>query len=296
MAQLSLVTVLYKCNDVLHDFIKSISIQSFKNYHLYIIDNSPSDETDKLLAVLIDKYPISAYTHIKNPANYGVAKGNNQGIELSIKDNSEFILLLNNDIEFVQSFLFNQLIDTAIKRKEDIITPKILYYGTRKIWLAGGKFIHYKGTSITIGDKADDGELYNDEAYFNYAPTCFMLISRQVFKTTGLMDEQYFVYYDDNDFVLRAIKKGFKIYYLPKLEVFHKVSFSTGGHESLFSIYYLNRNRVYFIRKNYSFPLKQIALGHTLLTKGIRYLMYDKSKKRELLKGFKDGFSMNPNL
>jgi hypothetical protein len=294
MAKVGLVTVLYKSDDVLNDFFKSLSTQSFSNYHLYLIDNSPSAATDSLIAALITKYPVKNYTHIKNPENYGVAKGNNQGIELSLKNNADYVLLLNNDIDFTQPFLLDEMVNWAVEKKEDIVIPKILYYGTRKIWMAGGKFIHYKGTSTTYGDMMEDGPVYSKPGYVDYAPTCFMLISRRVFDTIGLMDEKYFVYYDDNDFVIRAIKKGFKIYFLPLAEVFHKVSFSTGGSESLFSIYYLNRNRIYFIRKNYSFPLRQIALGHAILTKAVRYFVfYGEDKKKQLLKAFNDGFAMD---
>jgi GT2 family glycosyltransferase len=293
MAKLGLVTVLYNSDDVLEDFFKSLSIQLYKNYHLYIIDNSPSAGTDELITRLTEKYQIPAYTHIKNPDNLGVAKGNNQGIKLALENHLDYVLLLNNDINIKQAFLLGKLFDCAVSRDEDIVIPKILYYGTRKIWLAGGEFIHYKGTSRTIGDKDEDGVKYNIAGYTNYAPTCFMLISRKVFEKVGLMDEKYFVYYDDDDFILRATRRSFKIYYLPLLEVFHKVSFSTGGSESLFSIYYLNRNRIYYINKNYTFPLKQIALCYAVLTKGIRYLMYNKAKKQQLLKAFKQGFAMN---
>jgi GT2 family glycosyltransferase len=294
MAKLGLVTVLYKGDDVLEDFIISVSNQTFADYHLYIIDNSPSENTDQLLNKLLAKYPVTAYTHIKNAGNYGVAKGNNQGIELSLQQGAEYVILLNNDIVFDQPDLLDQMVRCAEEKGEHMIVPKIFYYGTDKIWTAGGKFIYYKGTSKGIGDKQPDSEKYSVEKHFDYAPTCFMLISRKVFETIGLMDEQYFVYYDDDDFVYRAIKKGFEIYLLPRLKIFHKESFSTGGYESLFSIHYLNRNRVYFINKNFSFPIKYIALTQMLLTKAIRYLQYDKSRKQTLFKSIKEGFGMKP--
>ncbi|HZY39327.1 MAG TPA: glycosyltransferase family 2 protein [Mucilaginibacter sp.] len=295
MAKIGLVTVLFKSDNVLEDFFKSLSQQSFKNYHLYLIDNSPSDETDNLITLLSAKYPIPGHTHIKNAKNEGVASGNNQGIKLALQNNSDYVLLLNNDIDFPQTFLLEDMVTCASQKNEDIIIPKILYYGTRKIWMAGGKNFKYKGYVSHIGYNEDDKGQHNTARYFEYAPTCFMLLSRKVFDVAGFMDENYFVYYDDTDFIIRAIKRGFKIYFLPKLEVFHKVSFSTGGGESLFSIYYLNRNRVYFIRKNYSFPVKQIALCHTILTRIARYSIYKKDQKRELLKGVKDGFALRLN-
>ena len=292
MAIVGLVTVLFKSDDMLEDFFKSLSIQTFKNFHLYLIDNSSNKETDSLINRLAEKYPLPGYTHQKNVENYGVAKGNNQGIKLAFADDCDFVLLLNNDLKFDQAFLLKEMVNYAVEKKEDILIPKILFYGTRKIWMAGGEFIHYKGTSRSVGRTDDDCDLYNNPGYFNCAPTCFILISRTIFENIGFMDENYFVYYDDNDFLMRAKIKGFKIYYLPHLEVFHKVSFSTGGHESLFSIYYLNRNRIYFIKKHYSFPLKYIALTHTIVTKFVRYLLYDTERKKELYKGIKDGFLM----
>jgi len=295
MSKLGLVSVLYNSNDVLEDFFKSLSIQLLTNYHLYLVDNSPSAETDSLLAALAVKYPVTGYTHLKKSENLGVANGNNTGIKLALAEGCDHVILLNNDIEFVQSNLLHDIQQAAIHRDEDLIIPKILFWGTRKIWMAGGKFIHYKGTSRSLGRFDNDSDLYNKEAYFNCAPTCFMLISRKVFEAVGLMDEKYFVYYDDNDFLMRAMNHGFKIWYLPRLEVFHKVSISTGGHESLFSIYYLNRNRIYFVRKHYMFPLRQIALAHAIFTKSIRYLMYDKSRRQQLLRAFSDGFKMSVN-
>ena len=289
---LGLVTVLFNADDVLEDFFKSISTQSLKSYILYFIDNSPSPKTDQLIAEMNRRYPLAGWVHVKNPENYGVAKANNQGIELALRAGADFVLLLNNDIAIYQPFLLEQMVDKAVKSNEDIIVPKILYHGTRKIWLAGGVFIHYKGTSQTIGDKEEDSGQYNTAGYIDYAPTCFMLCSKKVFDVTGLMDERYFVYYDDNDFIFRAKNKGFRIFYMPSIEVFHKVSISTGGAESLFSIFYLNRNRIYFIRKHYKFPLKQIALAHMMITKAIRYLFYNAERKQQLLKAVKKGFKM----
>ncbi len=84
MKETGLVTVLFKSDDVLDGFIKSLSIQNYTDYHLFIIDNSPSLETDQLLKDLSIKYGFYQFTHLKNENNEGVAKGNNKGIQLSL--------------------------------------------------------------------------------------------------------------------------------------------------------------------------------------------------------------------
>jgi hypothetical protein len=71
-----------------------------------------------------------------------------------------------------------------------------------------------------------------------------------VFDDVGLMDEKYFVYWDDTDFCLRALRRGVPMFLLPELVLLHKVSSLTGGEESDFAIKYGVRNRLYYVRKH----------------------------------------------
>ncbi|MBS1529830.1 MAG: glycosyltransferase family 2 protein [Bacteroidetes bacterium] len=293
MATLGLVTVLYKSDGVLEDFFRSLSIQTYTDYHLYLIDNSSSPATEELVKRLATQYAIPGYTHFQNDGNYGVAKGNNQGIKLALEAGCDYVLLLNNDIEFPNPKLFEEMMDRAVNNGEQVIIPKIMYYGTRVIQSAGGIFINYKGVSHSVGNKQPDGDPYNEPGYHEYAPTCFMLVSRKVFEKVGIMDEKYFVYFDDNDFTYRVSRAGFRLYYMPQLEIFHKVSMSTGGYETYFSVYHINRNRLYFIRKNFKFPMKQVALSWALVTKSLQGLTSYKGERRKALrKAIKDGLKM----
>ncbi len=292
MAKIGLVTVLFNSESVLEGFFKSISIQSFKDYHLYLIDNAPSQSTDDCIASLTKKYAITSYTHQKNDSNAGVARGNNQGIALSRAANTSYTLLLNNDIEFDDPLFFEKLISAAQNQKEYIVIPKILFFDTRKIWMAGGYFMFNRGLAKHIGEADDDGPKYNKEQYFNYAPTCFMLIDNFVFDEVGIMDEKYFVYFDDTDFLYRCYLAGFKIKYLPKFEVLHKVSSLTGGSESLFSLYYNSRNRIYFINKNFKGFRYLFSMSFTLVSRAIWYFKYNSDQRKTLIKGLKEGFSM----
>lgn len=292
MNELGLVTVLYKADDVLEGFFKSLSVQSFKGYYLYLIDNSPNAATDKLIESLATQFGISNYMHVKNAGNDGVARGNNQGIELSIKDGATHTILLNNDIEFLQPDLLLDMLQYAKKHQEPIIVPKIYFYDSKKVWMAGGEFLLYKGLTIHVGEGDDDGPQYSKEAYFDYAPTCFMLLDNHVFKKTGLMDEKYFVYYDDTDFIFRANKLGYKIKLLPNLHIYHKVSSITGGKTTLFSIYYGTRNRIYFIRKNLKGLQYFCSLFFTLFARLLRYLQFNSEQKAQLIKGLQEGFKL----
>jgi GT2 family glycosyltransferase len=87
----------------------------------------------------------------------------------------------------------------------------------------------------------------------DYAPTCCMLLRSELFAHVGLMDEGYFVYCDDSDFCWRLRQAGERIVFDPAVSLFHKVSALT-GQESEFSLRFLTRNTVRFVRKHYSVP------------------------------------------
>jgi GT2 family glycosyltransferase len=76
-----------------------------------------------------------------------------------------------------------------------------------------------------------------------------MLINNKIFETVGLMDEKMFMYFDDTDFCARLNLAGVKIKYVPKSIVWHKVSSSAGGSNSKITVYYNNRNQLYYMKK-----------------------------------------------
>jgi GT2 family glycosyltransferase len=291
MAKIGLVTVLFKSDEVLPGFFKSIAKQTYKGYILYLVDNSVTPASDKIIEQYLVKNPVTEYRHIKNSENVGVAEGNNIGIRQALADDCSHILLLNNDIELEQDHVFSTMLSLCEDKGEKIIIPKIFYYDTRKIWMAGGHMNQWRALGIHYGDGKDDAPEYNTAKYITYAPTCFMLIESSVFKKVGMMDEKYFAYYDDTDFVFRALKAGYKMYYEPAITVLHKVSSSTGG-DSTFYVYYSNRNKIYFSRKNLKGIVKYFAILYTLFTRIFYYIRFDAVQRKKLVQALKDGFKI----
>ncbi|MBE5215360.1 glycosyltransferase family 2 protein [Pectobacterium quasiaquaticum] len=287
--KIGLVTVLYNGMEVLPDFFASLAVQTYKNFILYVIDNSPNNDALNLAKALSEEYKINSI-FINNNENLGVAAGNNIGIKLSLKE-CDYTLLLNNDIDFKNNTL-SDIVSFSCKNKEYLVAPKIYYAGTNKIWMAGGDISSFKGCTSHRGDKEEDLGQYNNTEHVAYAPTCFMLIDNKVFHDIGFMDEKYFVYFDDTDFIYRAKLYGYKICYYPKVYINHKVSFTTGGDDSPFSIFYSNRNRFYFIKKNFTGISKSISLMFFLFTRIIRYMQFNSEQKKSLLKAMKMMWNM----
>ena len=288
---IGIVTVLFNSDDVLPGFFESLSRQQGVRYRLYVIDNSITDSGSVLSKSLAEQYGINAQVHFNN-ANVGVAKGNNQGIDMALADGCDQVLLANNDTEFGSDTL--KILQTAAEEgHEHAVTPKIMYFDEpHRIWYGGGHINAWTMRSPHYGiDQVDTGQC-NTSGHVGYAPTCFMLLDSQVFEKVGRMDEQYFVYYDDTDFVWRMNIRGIRVLYLPSAVVLHKVSSSTGGANSPFTVYYTNRNRVYFIRKNLSGLQKVVALTYFFLTRLPQFGRMPRKVANRGWRGMLDGFKM----
>jgi GT2 family glycosyltransferase len=254
MSKIGIVTVLYKSEAVLEDFFLSITSQTNTDYILYIVDNSPSQESELLIKKYCEQHAITSKTiYLPSKGNIGVAAGNNVGIRAALNDNCDYILLSNNDILITDQFLFENMLIEANKNNKKILVPKIYYYGTKEIWYVSGKFLKLWASSTHdyLGEK-DLGQ-HDTITECDYAPTCFMLIKAEVFEKVGIMSEYYFVYYDDTDFIYRCNQQGIKVSIYTKSSIQHKEGKSTGGATSDFSYYFLYRNRILFnniINKN----------------------------------------------
>ncbi len=273
--KIGLVTVLFNSNDVLPDFFSSIAVQDYTNYILYLIDNSPSIQTKELINTLQLKYKLTAIQHIENSYNYGVAAANNMGIKAAIKDGCQDQIILNNDIVFNNTNLFTSLINIASQSSAVVIAPKVYYYNTKQIWYAGSNFIEWSCNVKHRGEFEEDIQQY-ESGFTQYAPTCFVYVKKEVFTTVGFMDETYFVYVDDLDFMYRLRKLNYSIWYENSLSIDHKISQSTGGKFSAFSVFYGVRNRIYFARKFYTLPNKIIVTLYVFASIGYHIVFLQK--------------------
>ena len=235
---IGIVTVLYNSQTVLKDFFNSLDKQHYRNIVLYVVDNKSPDDS-LLQAKLLSTNCSFKSIFIENYCNEGIAKGNNLGIEKAISDGCEFILLSNNDVVIYEDTITN-LYNRLTKKKVSISVPKIYMYDNKHIWFAGGSFSKLTFLAHHIGFNSKDLGQYDQEKYITYSPTCFMLIHRSVFKSVGMMDGKFFVYWDDTDFVFRALKQKYKILYVPTSKLEHKESVSTGIYLRIESILLLS--------------------------------------------------------
>ncbi len=218
---------------------------------IIVVDNNSSDGSGEKI-----KNEFPEITIIKNEKNLGFSGGNNIGIKNAVENKSEYIFIINNDILLEDKSVI-ELIKTSVTRKCLLVCPKIYFYPGfefhktrykpselgKVIWYAGGKIDWKNVLPSHIGvDEVDVGQ-FNIERETEFATGAAMFIHYKLFEKLGLFDQRYFLYYEDLDFSIRAIKVNEKIFYCPKAIAWHKnagSSFSGSGLQD----YYIVRNRL----------------------------------------------------
>lgn len=233
-------------NDTI-ECIESLKKINYSNYKIIIIDNGSSDNS---VNILREKYN-SEIKIIDLKKNYGFAGGNNIGINMALNENIDYVLLLNNDTVVEKNFLKELVILAENNKQIGVVGGKIYYFDDKKkIWYAGAKINTLTGKTKHIGvDEYDKGQ-YDKISETDYVTGCMMLVSTNVIKRVGNMDESYFLYYEETDWSVRIKNAGYKLIYQPNSIIYHKVSRSTKKINHVMGYYY-DRNSYYFVMKNY---------------------------------------------
>jgi GT2 family glycosyltransferase len=183
---------------------------------------------------------------IVSEKNGGFAAGCNLGITAAQANHSEYILLLNPDTRARDDFIAPML-DILDKNPEiGVAGPTILDDdGSDNIQFAGGKITWWKGGPSHI---LEDSPLSETWLQTDFVTGCAMLLRTQAIEEAGLMDERYFLYFEDADYVEKLKHSGWKTAFIPSASVLHKLS-STTGFQSENYVYYFARNRLWFLRR-----------------------------------------------
>ena len=248
-----------------------------------MVDNaSKEDET----TIIAEQYP-----HIKiirSSQNLGFAGGNNLGIK---KANGKYILLINNDTYFKD---FN--IDSLIERLESsnkigIVCPKLRFaWGNNPIQFAG----YTPLSPITVRNQAigfnkEDHGQFETAHPTPYAHGAAMLIKREAIDKVGLMPECFFLYYEELDWSMMFTRTGYEIWYDPACTVYHKESQTTGQNSPL-RTYYITRNRLLLVKRNYKGINKYLSYIYLIGIVGLRdILKYTFTQQPGLLKAVLKG-------
>ena len=234
--------------------LESLKKISYPNCEVIVVDNGSDGNDAELLRQRFGSY----IRLIENDTNYGFAGGSNIGIRYALHSAvPDYVLLLNNDTvvdpEFLGWMVKTAHVDPAI----GIVGAEICHYDAPdRLWSVWDRMNFWIGrpletrqgtTERTEAKEGDSGAQPSPEMV-DWATGCCLLIKKQVLEDIGLLDESYFIYWDDVEYCYRAKKAGCKTVYCSMAKVWHKVSKAAMGVPG-FALYYGTRNRFWFVKE-----------------------------------------------
>lgn len=239
----SIIAVNFNQAAVTAAFLDSVRRLRYPNTEVILVDNGSADPPRALIR---ERYPEVRY--LETERNLGFAGGNNVGIRAARGD---YYLLVNNDTE-----LTPELVDTLLARfTEDpaigMLCPLIRYHAPAGIiQFAGYTPLHpVTARNRTVGQFEPDRGQFGRPAETPFAHGAAMFTSRAVVERAGLMDEGYFLYYEELDWSAAIRRAGYRIEVEPRARITHKESVSVGK-DSPLKTYYMTRNRIRYMRRN----------------------------------------------
>lgn len=287
---ISIITLNWNQTAVTCEFLESTKKLNYPNFEILVCDmNSDESPAEKIQS---KNYPNTRV--LLSPDNLGFAAGNNWGMKQA---NGDYFFIVNNDTE-VTPDLLDKLLEPFLKDPSIGVTcPKIRYFHHPNIIQYAGfaPMSTITGRTSTIGDHEEDKGQHNVSGYTNGAHGCAMMVKRSVVEKTGMFPEKFFLYYEEWDWSCRIRKAGYNIYYNADALIYHKES-ATVGPNSPLKTYYLNRNRILFMRRNSSFShLMLFTLFYTFTAFPKNVLKYLIKGEGKLLKAYLRGVFWNFN-
>ncbi|MDR2745023.1 MAG: glycosyltransferase [Desulfovibrio sp.] len=214
------------------------------------------------------------------PENNGYAAGNNAGTRLALQDSEcSACWILNNDTEPASDALDRLCERLNQKPKAGVAGSTLVYAHDREtVQCAGGfKFSKYTGATPALhGNERLSAVAWlapePAESRLGFLCGASMLVRREVFEDIGLPAEEFFLYYEDAEFGLRARKAGYSLAWAPDSIVFHKEGGSTGAKSAStgrsaerpgLMDYLALRNRIYLIRTFFPVFIPLAVLSYT---------------------------------
>lgn len=240
--------------------LQSIQLVTGDLPYVILVDNA--SKTPLRLEVLKEEY--AKLQILYSDTNVGFGRANNLGIKWAQEHlDFDYLLLLNNDTTIEPDTLENLKSAFNADKNIGITTGKTMFYDTPDlVWYGGGDINYTKGWPvITDFEQVPTESGANRSRFVSFASGCVMMFSRKSIAELQGFDDVFFMYCEDLELSIRALKSGYKIYYESKSLIFHKVQGSLGTKNKIkgmrsknpnlgFLIYHMKSNQWITMRKH----------------------------------------------
>jgi GT2 family glycosyltransferase len=266
-------------------------------FDIIVVDNGSVDGSLQTL-----QHEFEDVIFLPNEKNLGFAEGNNRGFEYAIEKNYEYVMMLNNDVFVKPNFLVHLTNYMDVHPETGAIQPKIYFNNDRsKVWNGGSKYANFFGWTYSNNYMRKEGRIQQEINEVDWITGCALMVRTSILKEIGLLNKNFFIYYEDVDLSFRIKKAGYKLIFHPDSVIYHIAGmshkFKKKGPEGYSNpiVHYLNfRNHLWLLRKWtkwYQWPTTLFTyFSYSLAVMAYFVLRFRWKKLAAVGRGISDGF------
>ncbi len=220
--------------------VDSVRRSDYSNLAVCVVDNGSREDPS---AALHERHPDVGV--LRNPRNLGYGGGNNSGLKRAIDEGAAYVLLLNNDVVVAPDCVRRLVAAAEADSRIGMATPKVFYYDRPAEVYWDGGIVDWKSGEVphdSRGLPVEEGIVKSE-----WLDGCSLLVRVATIREVGLLDERYFLYFEDADWSVRAAHRGWTNAVVLHARAWHKVNRSTGGSVNPAVRFYHFRNRYLFV-------------------------------------------------
>jgi hypothetical protein len=274
----AIIVLNWNGRDCLPRCLTSLEALSYPDKEIIVVDNGSSDDS---LAHVKRDFPHCLF--IENGGNLGFASGMNRGIRLALERGADYVWLFNYDAEAAPDAL-SLLIDAATSHPEAGLLSPAITGPDGALWFGKGRIDFLRMRALHV---APSSEELSSVAYPSpFLTGCALLINKATIEKIGFLDEDFFLYYEDADYCLRARKAGLQCLVVPKARVMH----AEKSQENPEKTYYLVLSGLLFSAKHTPKLLRPYLAGYATIRrlKNRLDLLCGRDKAETVARAFKD--------
>lgn len=259
--KVAIIVLNYNGKDCLLACLRSLKCLQYPAKEVIVIDNA---STDGSLALAQANFP--HFLYCKNQRNEGFAKGMNSGMRLALSRGAEWCWLFNFDAIADPYALTALMVAAAARPEAGLLSPLILEAESDRVWFAKGRIQYARMRTVHIAPTVRERALSSYPSAF--LTGCALLIKKEALTAIGMLDEMFFLYYEDADYSLRAGQAGFECRVVPAAVVRHRET----SRQNPKKTYFLVLSGLLFFRK-WSSPAWRVYLAAYVKMRRVKNLV-----------------------